>query len=72
MLHVGYTGAAKSVDRLVVVADREDRGILTGEEPEPAVLQRVGVLEFVYEQVREAALIMLAQHVVVGQKLEGP
>src|SRR5205823_11064552 len=44
----------------------------TGEESEPAVLQRVGVLEFVDEQVREAALIMLSQRVVIGQKLEGP
>ena len=69
MLHVGDVGAAKRVDRLVVVADREDRGMRAREQLQPLVLQRVGVLELVDEHVREAALVVLAQRFVARQQL---
>ncbi len=72
MLHVGDVGAPERVDGLVVVADREHRRLRPGEQPQPAVLQRVRILELVDEQVREAAAVVLAQGIVAGQQLEGP
>ena len=69
VLHVGDVRAAKRVDRLIVVADREHRGALAGEQPQPLVLQHVGVLEFVDEQVREAAPVVLADALVLRQQL---
>ena len=61
VLHVGDVRAAERVDRLIVVADGEDRRSRAGEQPQPAVLQHVRVLELVDEQVREAAPVVLAQ-----------
>ena len=69
VLHVGDVGAAKRVDRLVVVADGEHRRLRTGEKLQPLVLQQVGVLELVDQQVREAAPVVLAQAVVAGEQL---
>ncbi len=69
--HVGGVGAAEGVDRLVVVADREQRRVRAGEQLQPAVLQRVGVLEFVDQDVLEAVLIVLAQRLVAVQQFVG-
>ena len=70
VLHVRDVGAAEGVDRLIVVAHREHRGIRAGEQAQPLVLQHVGVLELVDEDVREPAAIVLAQAFMPGQKLE--
>ena len=52
--HVARGGAAESVDRLIVVADREDRVVAACQQLEPPILQPVGVLELVHQDVREA------------------
>ncbi len=70
VLHVRDVGAAEGVDRLVVVADGEHRGARPGEQPQPAVLQHVGVLELVDQKVREAAPVVLADRVVLREELE--
>ena len=67
--HVADVGAAEGVDRLVVVADREDRVVRPGEQLQPAVLQPVGVLELVDQDVAEAPLVVLAQDLVARQQL---
>ena len=64
--HVAHIGAAKRVDALVVVADREHRRLFA-EQLEPAVLQGVGVLEFIDQDVLEARLVMRAQRLVGHQ-----
>ena len=69
LLHVGDLRAAESVDRLVVVAHGEHRGVRTRQHPQPLVLQRVRVLELVDQQVREAPLVVSAQRVVAGEQL---
>ena len=69
LLHVGDLGAAERVDRLVVVADGEHRGVRPRQHAQPLVLQRVRVLEFVDEQMREAPAVVLAQAFVAGQQL---
>ena len=75
--HVADLRAAKGIDALVVVADREHalRPLRSARPPrrrkhlQPAVLQAIGVLEFVDQHVREAPLVVLAQRVVVAQQL---
>ena len=81
--HVADARAAEGVDALVVVTDGEHAlsapWWLVGPRPagrgckhlQPGVLQPVGVLELVDQHVREAALVMLAQRIVVAQQLEG-
>ena len=67
--HVADVRAAEPVDRLVVVAHREEGILLPGEELQPLVLQPVRVLELVDEDVPEARLIVSAQHLVPLQEL---
>ncbi len=69
--HVAGVGATEGVDRLVVVAHREQRGVGAGEELEPAILQCVGVLEFVDEDMAEACLVMLPQRFVAIEQFVG-
>ncbi len=61
LLHVLHLGAAPAVDRLVVVTDHEDLPGGSREHTNPRVLQRVGVLEFVDQQITPALLVVL-QH----------
>ena len=70
--HVADVRAAEAVDRLIVVADREERVALSGQELQPAVLQPVRVLELVDQDVAEARLIVRAQHFVSLQQLVAP
>ena len=69
--HVAHVGATEGVDGLVVVAHREQRGPTAGQQRQPAVLQVVGVLELVDEDVPEALLVVLAQRLVALQQLIG-
>jgi hypothetical protein len=75
--HVADLGAAESVDRLVVVADRKEarrRAVGTdaaaaGQQLQPGILKAIGVLELVDQDVAEACLVMLAQGLVALQQL---
>ena len=69
--HVAHVGATEGVDGLVVVAHREQRGPTAGQQRQPAVLQVVGVLELVDQDVPEALLIVLTQRLVALQQLIG-
>ena len=69
--HVAHVGATEGVDGLVVVAHSEQRGPTAGQQRQPAVLQVVGVLELVDEDVPEALLVVLAQRLVALQQLIG-
>ena len=79
--HVADPRAPEGVDALVVVADREDRaggGLAQRvalarhrrEHLQPGVLQPVGVLELVDQDVAEARAVVRAQVRVVAQQLE--
>ena len=50
-------GAAPAIDRLIVVADAADIVAPLGEQPQPQILGRVGVLIFIDEHIAEAVLI---------------
>jgi len=58
----------EGVDRLVVVADGEDRVVRSGEQLQPPVLQRVGVLELVDQDVAEPLLVVGADRLVAQQQ----
>ena len=68
-MHVLDARAAPAVDRLIVVADDEHLPGRAGEHADPRVLQRVGVLEFVDQQMPEALAVVLQQRVVVQPEL---
>ena len=71
--HIADPRTAEGVDALVVVTHRE-HGLATTRRRkhlQPGVLQLVGVLELVYQQMLEAALVMLAHRLVVSHQLEG-
>ena len=69
--HVLDLGAAPGIDRLIVIADAEDDALLARHQSQPAVLQRVGVLELVHQDVPEALVVVRPQISVVAQQLEG-
>ena len=58
--HVADVCAAETVNALVVVADGKDGGIVAGNQFQPGVLQLVGVLKLVDQNVVEAVLVVLA------------
>ena len=80
--HVADLGAAEGVDALVVIPHRKDAAhrharptvgsglAVTGEQLEPGVLQAVGVLEFVDQDVAEARLVVAAQRFVALQQFK--
>ena len=78
--HVADLGAAETVDRLVVVAHAEQArpalAAAVGQQRQPLVLQAVGVLELIHQDVAETGLVMppdrlvaLEQFVAAEQKL---
>lgn len=75
--HVADVGAAESVNGLIVITNRENRiqrrtvwpKLLTGQDFEPAVLQNVGILKLVDENMTEALLIVRANKVIAGEQL---
>ena len=68
--HVRSRGAAERVDRLVVVADGKHGVIAAGKQAQPLILQAIGVLKFVNQNMTKALAIMLAQDLVARQKFE--
>ena len=77
--HVADPCTTKSIDALVVVAHGQHRaGRMVGgclalprDQLDPGVLQLVGVLELVDQDVAKAPLVMLADRIVVAQQLIG-
>jgi hypothetical protein len=75
--HVAHARAAKGVNALVVIAHGHDAGVrvqlaidhVARHLLEPQVLQAVGVLELIDQDVAKAPLVVRAQGVVVAQQL---
>ena len=61
--------ATPAVYGLVVIADDERHAGISGEQPQPGVLNRVGVLELIDEQMAEATPIMCEQLGAVAPQL---
>src|SRR3546814_4911196 len=60
-LHVFDFRAAPAVDRLIVVADHEHLAALAGQHPDHRVLDGVGILKLIDQDLPEALLIMRQQ-----------
>ena len=77
VLHIAHACAAKGVDALVIIAhgqhaagaDDAPAFHFPGQQFEPLVLQLVGVLKLIDQQVAKALLVVLAQGRVVAQQL---
>ena len=65
-------GAAPAVDGLVIIADDGDGIIVVGQQPQPGILDAVGILKLVHQNVPEATLIMATQAIVVAEQLQHP
>src|SRR5437879_4588387 len=68
--HVADVRPAKPVNGLIVITDCEHDIFRPGEQLQPAVLEAIGVLEFVHKDVPETALVVLAEDLVPGKELE--
>ena len=53
--HIAHLGAPEGIDRLIIVADGEHAGVRAGKQAQPGVLQLVGVLKFVHQNMRKRA-----------------
>ena len=72
MLHVLDPCAAPAIDGLVVVADHEWHARRAREELQPFILDAVGVLELIHQDVAETFAVIRAEIRDVAQRLETP
>jgi len=71
MTHILDLRAAPAVDRLIVVSDHEQLIPVAGKQAHQGILQRIGVLELIDQNMSEALLVVGASGVIVAQKFEG-
>jgi hypothetical protein len=64
--------ATPAINRLVIIADRERHAVTAGKQPQPCVLDRVRILELVYQQMLEATPVMRQQRFVIPQQFMRP
>ena len=69
LMNVLDARAAPAIDRLVIVADDEGYAFGAGKNSEPRILNCVGVLKLVNEQMLKAASVMREQLGVVAPQL---
>ena len=60
---------APAIDRLVIVAHYHDLSGLACKHAQPSILDRVGVLEFIDQQMAEATLVVLQQSGILKPEL---
>ena len=66
--HVADPCATKRIDALVIIAHREHRTLGPTQLLEPSVLQPVGVLKLIDQQMTKTQLVVLAQRLLVAQQ----
>jgi hypothetical protein len=69
--HVAHLGATEGVDGLIVIPHAKQVGATAGQQLQPLVLQLVGVLKLIDQNVAEALLVMPAQRLVALQQFVG-
>ena len=65
--HVADFGAAEFVNTLVVIADGKHGRTAAREQPDPAILQLIGILKFIDQNELEAFAIVFAQCCVLAE-----
>jgi hypothetical protein len=63
-------GPAPAVDGLIVVADGEQMVVATREQTQPGVLDGIGVLELIDQDMREASLVVMQDVRPIAQYLQ--
>ena len=63
--HIAHPRAPKCINALVVIPDRKNRALGPTHHPNPGVLQPIGVLELIDEQMLKARLVMGPQGFIV-------
>ncbi len=58
LMDILHPGAAPAVDRLVIIAHHEDLAGIAGQQPHPGVLNGIGILKLVHQDVAEALPVM--------------
>jgi len=66
--HIADVGAAECVNALVIITDRKHCAFLACHQLEPFVLQIIGVLKLIHQNVLETGLIMFTQWLVARQQ----
>ena len=61
--------AAPAIDRLIIIADDERHAGIACKQAQPGILNCIGILELIDEQVLKPALVMRQQLGVVSPKL---
>ena len=73
--HIAHTGTAEGINTLVIVTHRKHCTAILCQRPcklfDPCVLQFVGVLELINQDVAKAAAVMFTDRVVITQKFIG-
>ncbi len=69
MLNMFDFRPAPTVNRLIVIAHRENPVIRANQQAHPGILQAVGVLKLINQHLPKPALIMRPQGVVIAQQL---
>ena len=62
--HIAHMRAAKAIDALVVIAHGKHGRAIARHQLEPGILQLVGVLKLIHQNMVEALLVMAAQNLV--------
>ena len=64
------TRAAPGIDGLIIIANRKDTTGFTGKQTNPCVLNGVGILKFINQQMLETLAIVLEQAGVIAKRFQ--
>ena len=70
MLDILDPRATPAIDRLVIVTHHGNTTVITGQQPQPGILDGVGVLKLVNQDVVKTLAVVLAQAIVVTNQFQ--
>jgi hypothetical protein len=70
-LDVLHPGPAPAIDGLIIVAHQEEMVPVPGQQAQPGVLDGIGILELIHQDVGEALLVVVADVGAVPQQFVG-
>ncbi len=71
MLNVLNLRAAPTINGLIIIADDHHPGAVAGQQPDPGILNAVGILKFVHQDVGEPITVMLQDMGFIQPQLMG-
>ena len=67
--HIAYIGTPERINRLIIITHCKQRCPAARQQLQPAILQIIGILKLINENVLEATLIMFADRGIAQQQL---